>query len=126
MLYRLGADLLVVLHLGFVLFVVSGGLLALRDRRWALLHLPAAAWGAGIELLGGVCPLTPLENHLRRLGGESGFAGGFVERYLLPALYPSGLTRRIEVVLGIAVLLANAAVYLTVVRRTRHGARRAA
>lgn len=120
--YRLAADALVVLHLAFVLFVIGGGLLALRDRRFAWLHLPAAAWGAGIELAGGVCPLTPVENHLRRLGGEAGYAGGFVEHYLLPALYPSGLTRRVEIVLGIAVLVGNALIYWRVIRRARRRA----
>jgi hypothetical protein len=124
--YRLAADAVVVLHLGFVLFVALGGLLALRDRRFAWLHLPAAAWGAGIELLGGVCPLTPLENRLRRLGGEAGYPGGFVERYLLPALYPAALTRRIEIVLGIAVLAGNVVVYAFVIRRTRSIKRREA
>jgi len=120
--YRLAADALVVFHLAFVLFVMGGGLLALRDRRFAWLHLPAAAWGAGIELAGGVCPLTPVENHLRRLGGEAGYAGGFVEHYLLPALYPSGLTRRVEIVLGIAVLACNALIYWRVIRRARRRA----
>jgi hypothetical protein len=123
-LYRLAADAVVVLHLGFVAFVIAGGSLALRDRRFAWLHLPAAAWGAGIEFLGGVCPLTPIENRLRRLGGEAGYPGGFVDHYLLPALYPSGLTRRIEIALGIAVLLGNAAIYAVVIRRGRR--RRAA
>lgn len=119
MIYRLAADAVVVLHLGFVLFVAAGGFLALWNRRFAWLHLPAAAWGAGIELAGGVCPLTPLENRLRRLGGEAGYPGGFVERYLLPALYPGALTRRVEIALGIAVLAANAAIYTAVVRRAR-------
>lgn len=119
MIYRLAADAVVAFHAAFVLFVVFGGLLALRDRRFAWLHLPAAAWGAGIELLGGVCPLTPLENRLRRLGGEAGYPGGFVERYLLPAFYPAGLTRRIEIVLGIVVLAGNAVLYALVIRRAR-------
>lgn len=119
MLYRLVADAVVVLHVGFVLFVAAGGLLALSDRRFAWLHLPAAAWGAGIELAGGVCPLTPLENRLRRLGGAAGYPGGFVEHYLLPALYPSALTRRIEIALGIAVLAGNAVIYAVVIRRAR-------
>jgi hypothetical protein len=121
-LYRLAADAVVVLHLGFVLFVIAGGLLALRDRRLAWLHLPAAAWGAGIELAGGVCPLTPLENRLRQLGGEAGYPGGFVDHYLLPALYPAGLTRGVEIALGVAVLLGNAAIYAAVIRRARRRA----
>ncbi len=119
MLYRLLADLVVVLHAGFVLFVVLGGLAALRWPRAAWLHLPAAVWGAGIEFLGGICPLTPLENQLRQLGGEAGYAGGFVEHYLLPVLYPQALTRGTQYVLGGFVVLLNLAVYAWVWRRWR-------
>ena len=119
MLYRLLADLVVILHLGFVLFVVLGGLLALRWPRAAWLHLPAALWGAGIEFLQGICPLTPLENHLRRLGGEAGYSGGFVEHYLLPVLYPVGLGRGLQIGLGIAVVALNAVIYAIVWRRRR-------
>lgn len=117
MLYRLLADLVVVLHAGFVLFVVLGGLAALRWPRAAFLHLPVVAWGAGIEFVGGVCPLTPLENRLRQLGGEAGYAGGFVEHYLLPALYPQALTREVQVALGGFVLVLNVVVYTAVWRR---------
>lgn len=119
MLYRLLADLVVVVHCGFVLFVVLGGLLALRWPRAAWFHLPAALWGAGIEFAAGICPLTPLENHLRRLGGEAGYAGGFVEHYLLPVLYPDGLTRGVQLGLGTFVLLLNLVVYTIVWRRRR-------
>jgi hypothetical protein len=121
MVYRALADLVVVLHLGFVLFVVLGGLLALRWPRAAWLHLPAALWGAGIEFVQGVCPLTPLENHLRRLGGEAGYAGGFVEHYLLPVLYPAGLSQNVQWGLGIFVVLLNVAVYTIVWRRRVRG-----
>jgi uncharacterized membrane protein YhhN len=93
MLYRWLADLVVVLHFGFVLFVVGGGLLALRWPRLARVHLPTAVWGVLIEFGGWLCPLTPLENWLRRRSGGAGYAGGFVEHYVLPVLYPSGLTR---------------------------------
>ena len=117
MLYRLLADFVVVLHVGFVLFVVLGGLFALRWPRAAWIHLPAAIWGAGIEFLQGICPLTPLENHLRKLGGESGYAGGFVEHYVLPVLYPSGLTRGVQLALGIFVIAFNLGVYSLVWRR---------
>ena len=117
MLYRLLADFVVVLHFGFVLFVVLGGLLALRWPRAAWFHLPAAIWGAGIEFLQGICPLTPLENHLRKLGGEAGYAGGFVEHYVLPVLYPSGLTRGVQLALGIFVVAFNLVVYALVWRR---------
>ncbi|HSF41408.1 MAG TPA: DUF2784 domain-containing protein [Thermoanaerobaculia bacterium] len=117
MLYRLLADLVVVLHVGFVLFVVLGGLFALRWPRAAWFHLPTAIWGAGIEFLQGICPLTPLENHLRKLGGESGYAGGFVEHYVLPVLYPPGLTRGVQLALGIFVVAFNLVVYTLVWRR---------
>jgi hypothetical protein len=121
MFYRFLADLVVVLHLGFVLFVVFGGLLALRWPRAAWFHLPAALWGAGIEFVQGICPLTPLENHLRNLGGEAGYAGGFVEHYLLPVLYPAGLSQNVQWGLGIFVVLLNVAIY-TIVWRRRAGA----
>jgi hypothetical protein len=115
--YRLLADLTVLVHFGFVLFVVLGGLLALRWPRAAWLHLPAALWGAGIEFAAGICPLTPLENHLRRLGGEGGYTGGFVEHYVLPVLYPDGLTRDVQLVLGTFVIVLNIVVYTIVWRR---------
>lgn len=124
MLYRLLADLVVLIHFGFVLFVVLGGLLALRWPRAAWVHLPAALWGAGIEFAAGICPLTPLENHLRRLGGESGYSGGFVEHYVLPVLYPDGLTRGVQLALGTFVLLLNIVVYTIVWRRRFRGSRR--
>ena len=119
MLYRLLADAVVVLHFAFVLFVVLGGLLALRWPRAAWFHLPAALWGAGIEFVQGICPLTPLENHLRRLGGDAGYAGGFVEHYVLPALYPAGLTRGVQLGLGLFVVGLNVGVYWVVWRRRR-------
>lgn len=117
MLYRLLADLVVLVHFGFVLFVVLGGLLALRWPRAAWVHLPAALWGAGIEFAAGICPLTPLENHFRRLGGEAGYTGGFVEHYVLPVLYPDGLTRGVQLALGTFVLVLNLVVYTIVWRR---------
>ena len=118
----LAADLVVLLHFAFILFVVLGGLLVLRWPKLAWLHLPAAAWGVAIELRGGICPLTPLENALRRAAGEAGYGGGFIEHYLLPIIYPAALTRDIQLLLGLAVLLLNLAVYAWVVRhrwRTR-------
>ena len=119
MLYRLLADLVVLVHFGFVLFVVLGGLLALRWPRAAWVHLPAALWGAGIEFAAGICPLTPLENRFRRLGGEAGYTGGFVEHYVLPVLYPDGLTRGVQLVLGTFVLVLNLVVYAIVWQRSR-------
>ena len=114
------ADFLLAVHGSFVLFVVFGGLLALRWPRVAWLHLPAAAWGAAIEFSGAICPLTPLENRLRGLAGEAGYGGGFVEHYLLAWLYPAGLTREAQLVLGFVVLAVNVAVYASVwARRVR-------
>lgn len=119
--YRLLADATVALHLLFIAFVAAGGLLVLRRPRLAWVHLPCAAYGALVELLGWICPLTPLENRLRGLGGEAGYRGGFVERYLLPVLYPQPFPRWLSLALGAAVIAANAAVYAAVLARARHG-----
>jgi hypothetical protein len=121
--YRILADLVVGLHVGFVLFVVLGGLLVLRWPRLAWLHLPAAVWGALIEFAGWICPLTPLENYFRRASGTAEYAGGFVEHYLMPVLYPVGLTRGVQYLLGATVVLVNAAVYWRVFRRVRRDGR---
>lgn len=117
--YRLAADLVVLVHLAFVLFVVFGGLLVLRWPRVAWVHLPVAIYGALIELVGWVCPLTPLENDLRRAAGEAGYEGGFVEHYLLPILYPGNLTPTVQIVLGLLVIVINVAVYTLAHRRRR-------
>lgn len=109
--YRLLADLVLILHAGFVAFVMLGALLVLRWPRIAWFHVPAVLWGAGIELLGGLCPLTPLENHWRRLAGELGYPGGFVEHYVVTVLYPDGLTRQVQLALGALVLTVNGAIY---------------
>jgi Protein of Unknown function (DUF2784) len=109
--YRLLADLVVGLHFLFVLFVVLGGLLALRWPRVAYLHIPAAAWGAAIEFGGWVCPLTPLEYSLRRQAGDAAYAGGFIEHYILPLLYPSALTRNTQILLGALVIGVNIGIY---------------
>ena len=111
MLLLLLADLVVILHLSFVLFVVFGGLLVLRWPRLAWVHLPAAAWGAAVEFAGWICPLTPLEQWLRVEGGGLGYGSDFIERYVLSVLYPAGLTRNVQLVLGIVVVVINAAVY---------------
>jgi hypothetical protein len=117
MAYRLAADTVLLAHAAFVVFVVLGGLLAWRWRRAAVLHLPAAAWGAWIEFSGGICPLTPLENRLRHAAGQAGYDGGFVEHYLLALIYPEGLIREVQIALGVAVIVINTAVYGVVVRR---------
>jgi len=121
-LHRVLADLVLVLHLAFIVFVVAGGLFALRWRWIPLVHLPAALWGAWIEISGGLCPLTPLENTLRRAAGAAGYAGGFVEHYLLGVVYPSGLTRGVQLALAALVVLANAAPYALVWRHARRHA----
>lgn len=111
MLARLAADLVVLLHLGFILFVVFGGLGVRYAPRLAWLHLPAAAWGALVGLRGLYCPLTDWENALRRLGAEQGYEGGFIEHYLIPLIYPVVLTENLELLLGLAVLLINGTIY---------------
>ena len=117
--YRLLADAVVLLHLGFVVFVVGGGLLVLWRRWMAAIHIPAAAWGVFIEFSGRICPLTPLENDLRALAGEAAYSGDFVERYLIPVLYPPDLRRDVQIALGLFALAVNAGVYFHVLRRVR-------
>jgi hypothetical protein len=117
--YLFAADAVVVFHLAYVGFVVLGGLLVLRWRGLAWLHVPAVIWGVFIEFSGRICPLTPLENHLRSLGGGAGYEGDFVERYLIPVLYPAGLRRDVQVVLGVFALTVNILVYVRVWRRRR-------
>lgn len=122
MIYRGLADLILVVHLAFVLFVVLGGLLVLRWPRVAWLHLPAAIWGVLIEYTGWICPLTPLENSLRVRGGEAGYSGGFIQHYIQPVLYPAGLTRATQIVLGSLVLIVNLTAYAVVMSRVRKSA----
>lgn len=117
--FRAAADAVLLVHFTFVLFVIFGGLLALRWPRMAWVHVPVALYGAMIEFVGFVCPLTPLENWLRRRGGESGYDGGFIEHYITAALYPGRLTRAVQIGLGVAVLVLNAAVYAVWLRRRR-------
>src|SRR5687767_9285935 len=119
MIYRTLADLIVIAHIGFVLFVVLGGFLVRRWPRLIYVHVPVAVYGVLIELIGWVCPLTPLENHLRSLGGQAGYSGGFVEHYLLPILYPNALTRNVQLVLGGLVIAFNVVAYTLVLRHRR-------
>ena len=116
------ADLVVVIHVVFVVFVVFGGLLVWRWPWVAWFHVPAVCWGVGIEWMGGMCPLTPLENWLRSRAGESTYETDFVVRYLLPFLYPTGLTRSAQFVLGSAVLAVNVLAYALYWRRHQGGA----
>ena len=114
---RILADLIVILHFVFVVFVVAGGALVLRWPRLAYVHLPAALWGAWIEFSGRICPLTPLEKALRTRAGEGAYSGDFIDHYVLPVLYPVGLTRGVQVWLGLGVVLVNVAVYAVVAWR---------
>lgn len=122
--YRGLADLVVLLHVGFIMFVLFGGLLALRWRLAPLAHLPAAAWGAAVEFFGWTCPLTPLEDALRRAGGNTASSVGFIERYLVPIVYPAALDRSLQTLLGAVVVAVNLVVYVAVLRRARRRAGR--
>jgi len=115
--YLILADLVVILHFAFVIFVIFGGLLVLRRPRVAWLHVPAFLWGAALEFCGWICPLTPLENSLRQHGGDTGYQRGFIEHYLLRLLYPEGLTPARQLLLGMLVLAINAAIYGFAIQR---------
>jgi hypothetical protein len=119
MIYIIAANAILILHLGFVCFVVLGGLLILKWRRLIFLHLPAAVWGALIEYRGWICPLTPLEQHLRQAGDQAGYSGGFVEHYLLTLLYPDYLDRKMQLILGTFVVAVNLVVYSWIFKRWR-------
>jgi hypothetical protein len=115
--YAVGAGLVVLVHLSFVLFVAAGALLSLIWPRAMWVHPPAVAWAAYIEFSGGICPLTPLENELRARAGLDYYSGDFVARYLFPVLYPGGLTREAQVVIGLVVLAVNLGLYIFVYKR---------
>lgn len=117
MVYRALADLILVSHLAFIVFVVAGGLLALRWGWLPLVHLPVAMWGLYVELSGGVCPLTPIENALRRAGGSAGYSGGFIEHYVVPVIYPAELSISLQFVLAGLLGVANLLVYSFVLWR---------
>lgn len=121
MVYRLLAGVVVAIHGLFILFVVFGGFLAWRWRWIAYVHVPCAIWGVLIEYRGWICPLTPLENALRDKAGEAGYSGGFIEHYVLPLIYPAGLTPRMQVVLGTLVLTINLIAYGVLLRRSLRG-----
>jgi Protein of Unknown function (DUF2784) len=115
--YRIAADVLVAIHLAFILFATLGGLLALRWRWIVWVQMPAVAWAAWIEMSGRICPLTPWEVDFRKLAGESGYTGGFIEHYLIPVLYPEELTRTIQIGLGLFVLALNGIIYTWIIVR---------
>jgi len=119
MFYRLMADIVVVTHFAFIIFVLLGGIPVIWWPKVAWLHIPAVVWGALIEFGGWICPLTPMENRLRLKGGEAGYPGGFVEEYILPVIYPEGLTREIQIVSGIFVIIVNFAIYWKVFHKHR-------
>jgi len=119
MLPRILADLVLILHMLFILFAIFGGLLILW-RKWMIyFHIPAAIWAVLVELMHWTCPLTSTENYLRSIAGDSGYSGGFVEHYLLPVIYPHDLTPQIQLILGALVLLANIVIYVLVVKKLK-------
>jgi small-conductance mechanosensitive channel len=122
MLYYLLAHLVMLLHFGFILFAVLGALWVARRPRLAWLHLPAVMWAAAIEFYGGVCPLTPLENRLRRMGGAAEYEESFIEHYLAAVIYPAHLTGTLQIALGLGVLIINVALYAWIIKRRRHSA----
>ena len=117
--YPLLADLVVWVHLAFVAFVILGGLLAVQWPHLIWMHVPAVVWGVVIELSGWICPLTPLENWLRHKGGEKIYRSDFVTHYILPILYPEGLTRGSQIALGAFVIVVNLAIYSWVFRASK-------
>jgi hypothetical protein len=122
--FRATADLVVLVHVVFVVFVVLGGLLVARWPRFAWVHVPAASWGVFIEFRGWICPLTPLENYLRQRGGSSAYEGEFIQHYILPLLYPANLTPRVQIWLGSFALMVNVALYWHIIQgrsRRRRG-----
>lgn len=123
MLYRVLAESVLLIHLLFIAFALLGGFLVIRWRPVAFLHLPCLAWAVYIELAGGICPLTPLENRLRRLAGDAGYDGGFIEHYLIPILYPPGLTPTVQLAIAIILLTLNTLAYTLVWRKHRVKAR---
>jgi len=115
--YRLLADLVLIAHFAFILFAIFGGLLVLYRFKVIWLHLPALLWGATIVGLGGICPLTPLENALRNMAGQQAYSGSFLEHYLLLVIYPPGLTREVQILLAVALIVLNILIYAAVVWR---------
>ncbi|MCK4621757.1 MAG: DUF2784 domain-containing protein [Desulfuromonadales bacterium] len=124
MIAGIAADLLIIVHFAFIAFVVLGGLLVLKWGKVSILHIPCALWGALIEFRGWICPLTPLECHFREAAGGAGYTGGFINHYVLPLVYPEGLTRGMQISLGIIVLVVNLCVYGLVLVNRANGKER--
>jgi len=118
MFYRVLADITVIIHFLFILFVITGALLALRWKKIILLHIPAVIWGAVVEYTGWICPLTPWENRFRTLAGEAVYRGDFIGNYILPVIYPGDLTRDMQIVLGTTVIFINVLLYGTIIYRS--------
>jgi hypothetical protein len=121
MMWRALADLVLLIHFTFVVFVIVGGFFASRWRWLPWVHLPAVAWAVVLEFSGWICPLTPLENWLRQASGEAGYAGGFLEHYLVQVVYPETLTPEIQIYIGLGVLLINGIAYSVVWRGRPRG-----
>ena len=121
MIYSFLADLLVVFHLVFILYVIAGAMLIFKWPKMLWIHLPSCFWGMTVEFTGWICPLTPWEIQLRRLAGEEGYTRSFIEHYLIPIIYPSGLTREIQMLLGGIVLIINLSLYtlILIIRRKK-------
>lgn len=115
MIYRILADMIVIIHMFFILFTVFGGLLVIKYPRVAYIHIPVFIWGAVVEFCNIICPLTPWENYFRELGGAERYASDFIEKYLIPVIYPAGLNVKIQFILGCLVILVNAVVYSIIV-----------
>lgn len=124
MFYKFLADFIIVLHLTFILFVLFGALFVLQKPKLAWVHIPAAVWGMLISLVGWICPLTPLENYFRRIAGAQGYAGSFIDHYIMPIIYPSGLTRELAIGMGVFVLLWNGLFYSILVYKIKRKRRR--
>ena len=121
MFYQLAADAVVLLHFGFILYVVLGGLLSYKWLWLLWLHLPAVVWGAVMSMAGWICPLTPLEIKFRAAGGGGHYSSGFIEHYILPVIYPAGLSRELQTTMGVALLVVNALVYLGLIIKYKKG-----
>lgn len=117
--YNILADVIVVIHFLFIIFVVIGGLFVIRWPKLAFVHLPAAVWGVAVEIFGWICPLTPWENHFRELAGDASYSGDFIVRYFLPVIYPEYLTKTIQYLFGGIVIFVNIVIYIFVIRKRR-------
>ncbi len=119
MVFRLLADIVMLLHFSFILFAVLGAVLLLRWPRMIWLHLPAAIWAMAIQFYGGRCPLTPLENRLRAMAGDASYHESFIEHYIGAIIYPGEITSEIKILLGLGVLAINLGLYTWIFKRRR-------